>query len=94
LADSLGEWSEFLNHHTGLPAKRGLALADRLPIPDIRGFTMAKAVTIKVKLVSSADTGFYYVAKKNSRTMTDKLVKKKYDPVARKHVEFREAKIK
>ena len=55
---------------------------------------MAKAVTIKVKLVSSADTGFYYVAKKNSRTMTEKLVKKKYDPVARKHVEFREAKIK
>jgi large subunit ribosomal protein L33 len=56
--------------------------------------TMAKAVTIKVKLVSTADTGFYYVAKKNSRTMTDKMVKKKYDPVARKHVEFREAKIK
>jgi large subunit ribosomal protein L33 len=55
---------------------------------------MAKAVTIKVKLVSTADTGFYYVAKKNSRTMTDKLVKKKYDPVARKHVEFKEAKIK
>jgi large subunit ribosomal protein L33 len=40
------------------------------------------------------DTGFYYVAKKNSRTMTDKLVKKKYDPVARKHVEFKESKIK
>jgi large subunit ribosomal protein L33 len=77
-----------------LPPKRGLALADRLPIPDIRGFTMAKAVTIKVKLVSTADTGFYYVAKKNSRTMTDKMVKKKYDPVARKHVEFKEAKIK
>jgi large subunit ribosomal protein L33 len=55
---------------------------------------MAKAVTIKVKLVSSADTGFYYVAKKNSRTMTDKMVKKKYDPVARKHVEFKESKIK
>ena len=51
---------------------------------------MAKAVTIKVKLVSSADTGFYYVANQTSRTMTDKLVKKKYDPVARKHVEFRE----
>jgi large subunit ribosomal protein L33 len=56
--------------------------------------SMAKATTIKVKLVSSADTGFYYVTKKNSRTMTDKLVKKKYDPVARKHVEFREGKIK
>jgi large subunit ribosomal protein L33 len=55
---------------------------------------MAKATTIKVKLVSSADTGFYYVTKKNSRTMTDKLTKKKYDPVAKKHVEFREAKIK
>jgi large subunit ribosomal protein L33 len=55
---------------------------------------MAKAVTIKVKLVSSADTGYYYVAKKNSRTMTDKLKKKKYDPVAKKHVEFTEAKIK
>jgi large subunit ribosomal protein L33 len=67
------------------------------PAPDSQHFealSMAKAVTIKVKLVSSADTGFYYVAKKNSRTMTDKLVKKKYDPVARKHVEFREAKIK
>ena len=63
-------------------------------ISEIKGFDMAKAVTIKVKLVSSADTGFYYVAKKNSRTMTDKLVKKKYDPVARKHVEFRESKIK
>jgi large subunit ribosomal protein L33 len=65
------------------------------PYPDIQRFSdMAKAVTIKVKLVSSADTGFYYVAKKNSRTMTDKLVKKKYDPVARKHVEFKESKIK
>ncbi len=55
---------------------------------------MAKAVTIKVKLVSSADTGYYYVTKKNSRTMTEKLTMKKYDPVARKHVEFKEAKIK
>ena len=60
----------------------------------IEVLNMAKAVTIKVKLVSTADTGFYYVAKKNSRTMTDKLVKKKYDPVARKHVEFKETKIK
>ncbi|WP_188410089.1 50S ribosomal protein L33 [Agaricicola taiwanensis] len=55
---------------------------------------MAKAVSIKIRLVSSADTGFFYVTKKNSRTMTEKMVKKKYDPVARKHVEFREAKIK
>ncbi len=55
---------------------------------------MAKAASLKIKLVSSADTGFFYVTKKNSRTMTDKLVKKKYDPVAKKHVEFRESKIK
>jgi large subunit ribosomal protein L33 len=55
---------------------------------------MAKAASLKIKLVSSADTGFYYVTKKNSRTMTDKLVKRKYDPVAKKHVEFRESKIK
>lgn len=55
---------------------------------------MAKAVTQKIKLVSSAGTGFYYVTKKNARTLTEKLVMKKYDPVARKHVEFKEAKIK
>ena len=55
---------------------------------------MAKATTIKVKLVSSADTGFYYVTEKNSRTQTEKLSFKKYDPVVRKHVEFKESKIK
>ena len=55
---------------------------------------MAKSVTQKIKLVSSAGTGFYYVTKKNARTLTEKLVMKKYDPVARKHVEFKEAKIK
>lgn len=43
---------------------------------------------------SPAGTGYYYVTKKNARTMTDKLTLKKYDPVARKHVEFKEAKIK
>ena len=55
---------------------------------------MAKAATVKIKLVSTADTGFYYVAKKNTRTMTDKLSMRKYDPVVRKHVEFKESKIK
>ena len=56
--------------------------------------TMAKATTIKIKLQSTADTGFFYVTKKNSRTMTEKMVKRKYDPVAKKHVEFKETKIK
>ncbi|MBM3518422.1 MAG: 50S ribosomal protein L33 [Alphaproteobacteria bacterium] len=55
---------------------------------------MAKPAVVKIKLVSSADTGFYYVTKKNPRTQTEKIVLRKYDPVARKHVEFREAKIK
>ena len=55
---------------------------------------MAKPTTVKIKLVSSADTGFYYVTKKNPRTQTEKLTFRKYDPVARKHVEFKEAKIK
>ncbi|MEM5584254.1 MULTISPECIES: 50S ribosomal protein L33 [unclassified Roseibium] len=55
---------------------------------------MAKATTIKIKLLSTADTGFFYVTKKNSRTMTEKMVKNKYDPIAKKHVEFKEAKIK
>ncbi|MBV1707532.1 MAG: 50S ribosomal protein L33 [Hyphomicrobiales bacterium] len=55
---------------------------------------MAKAATIKIKLQSEAGTGFFYVAKKNARTKTDKLEMMKYDPVARKHVKFKETKIK
>jgi large subunit ribosomal protein L33 len=55
---------------------------------------MAKPASIKIKLNSSADTGYFYVAKKNARTMTEKMKVKKYDPVVRKHVEFVEGKIK
>ena len=55
---------------------------------------MAKKNILLIKLVSSADTGFYYVTKKNPKTKTEKLKFKKYDPVARKHVVFNEAKIK
>ena len=55
---------------------------------------MAKASMIKIKLLSSADTGYFYVTTKNARTKTDKLAFKKYDPIARKHVEFKETKIK
>ena len=55
---------------------------------------MAKPSTILVKLVSTADTGYYYVAKKNTRTQTEKLEFRKYDPVVRKHVIYKEAKIK
>jgi large subunit ribosomal protein L33 len=55
---------------------------------------MAKPATVKIRLVSTADTGFFYVTKKNPRNTTEKMVFKKYDPVVRKHVEFKEAKIK
>jgi large subunit ribosomal protein L33 len=55
---------------------------------------MAKSNVILVKMVSSADTGFYYDTKKNPRTSTEKLEMKKYDPVVRKHVPFKESKIK
>jgi len=55
---------------------------------------MAKTNTVLIKLVSSADTGFYYVTKKNPRTKTNKLELKKFDPVARKHVAYKEVKLK
>ena len=55
---------------------------------------MAKPTTIKIRLNSTAGTGYFYVTKKNSKTMTEKMVKKKYDPVVRKHVDFKEGKIK
>lgn len=55
---------------------------------------MAKPTTQLIKLVSTADTGYFYVTKKNSRTKTDKLELRKYDPRARKHVLFKESKMK
>jgi large subunit ribosomal protein L33 len=60
----------------------------------IREAVMAKPTTVKIKLVSTADTGFYYVTKKNPRNITEKMTFRKYDPVVRKHVDFKEAKIK
>jgi large subunit ribosomal protein L33 len=61
---------------------------------DREGPVMAKPTTVKIKLVSSADTGFFYVTKKNPRNITEKMTFRKYDPKVRKHVEFKEAKIK
>ena len=55
---------------------------------------MAKSNTIQIKLVSSANTGYFYVKNKNPKQMTEKLELKKYDPKARKHVIFKEQKIK
>ena len=55
---------------------------------------MAKPASIKIRMNSTADTGFFYVTKKNARTQTEKLTMRKYDPVVKKHVEFKEGKIK
>jgi large subunit ribosomal protein L33 len=55
---------------------------------------MAKSKPLLIKMVSTAETGYFYVTKKNPRKNTEKLELRKYDPVARKHVNFREAKIK
>ena len=48
----------------------------------------------KVKLLSSAGTGHFYVATKNKRLHPDKMNVKKYDPVVRKYVDYKESKIK
>jgi large subunit ribosomal protein L33 len=55
---------------------------------------MAKSNTVQIKLISTAETGYFYVTKKNARTKTNKMELKKYDPVVRKHVVFKESKIK
>ena len=46
-----------------------------------------------IRMVSTADTGFFYTTSKNKKTTTHKLEFKKYDPKIRKHVLFKEAKI-
>ena len=48
----------------------------------------------KIRLVSSAGTGHFYTTDKNKRTTPDKIEIKKFDPVVRKHVIYKEAKIK
>ena len=48
----------------------------------------------KIRLVSSAGIGYFYTTDKNKRTMPEKMEIKKYDPKVRKHVIYKEAKIK
>jgi len=62
--------------------------------PLLESFAMAKSNVVQIKLISTADTGYFYVTKKNARAQTTKLELNKYDPVVRKHVKFKEAKIK
>lgn len=58
------------------------------------GGAAKKGLTMLVKLVSTAGTGYFYVRKKNPRKLPQKLAFMKYDPVVRKHVLFTEAKLK
>ena len=55
---------------------------------------MAKSSRDKIRLVSSAKTGHFYTTDKNKKNTPGKMQMKKYDPVARKHVMYKEAKIK
>ena len=55
---------------------------------------MAKGVREKIKLESTAGTGHFYTTTKNKRNTPEKMLIKKFDPVARKHVEYKETKLK
>jgi large subunit ribosomal protein L33 len=63
-------------------------LADRRP-----SWYPSAPMRENIRLLSSAGTGYSYYTKKNKRTQTNKLEVKKYDPVVRKHVAFKEAKM-
>ncbi|PID65158.1 MAG: 50S ribosomal protein L33 [Gammaproteobacteria bacterium] len=54
----------------------------------------AKKIREKIRLVSSAGTGHFYTTEKNKRNMPGKFEIKKFDPVVRQHVIYKEAKIK
>ncbi|HLU14432.1 MAG TPA: 50S ribosomal protein L33 [Burkholderiaceae bacterium] len=55
---------------------------------------MAKGIREKIKLESTAGTGHFYTTTKNKRNTPEKMVIKKFDPVARKHVEYKETRLK
>jgi len=55
---------------------------------------MAKSAREKIKLESTAGTGHFYTTNKNKKTTPDKLEFMKFDPKARKHVLYKETKLK
>lgn len=77
-----------------MPVRAAIFPANIPPDPANKDNAMAKPNTLLIKLVSTADTGYFYVTKKNPRTATEKLALRKYDPRARKHVIFKESKMK
>jgi large subunit ribosomal protein L33 len=61
--------------------------------PGLPAYAIVVAMRTIVKLVSTAGTGHFYSTTKNLKTKTAKLELRKYDPVARKHVLYREGKL-
>ena len=55
---------------------------------------MAKGIREKIKLESTAGTGHFYTTTKNKRSMPEKMQIMKFDPVVRKHVSYKETKLK
>ena len=78
----------------GVPIMAVTAYSARGDEERIRAAGAQAYVSKPISVMRFADTGFFYVTKKNPRNQTEKMSFRKYDPVARKHVEFKEAKIK
>jgi len=55
---------------------------------------MAKSAREKIRLNSTAGTGHFYTTDKNKKNTPEKMEMSKYDPVVRKHVPYKEGKIK
>ena len=99
-------WVESENRFVKLRVStKGMRIIDKLGIDNVLANIRGKGIQVqstkkaqamrdKIKLVSSAGTGHYYTTDKNKRTMPDKIEIKKYDPVVRKHVVYKESKIK
>ena len=68
--------------------------APRANSETLKGFTMAKGAREKIKLESTAGTGHFYTTNKNKKTTPEKLEFMKFDPKARKHVLYKEIKLK
>ena len=72
----------------------GRGFEPRRPRQSLPERVLEKTMRDKIKLVSSAGTGYFYTTTKNKKLSTEKLRMKKYDPKVRKHVEFVEEKLR
>ena len=72
----------------------GIKLFERAAFLDLPYFDHMASKRDKIRLISSAGTGHFYTTDKNKKNTPEKMLVKKYDPVVRKHVEYKEGKIK